>query len=115
MPLYNCLIKEELMDIVGNNIKLGIVEPWEKFTTINGRIIQVHHPEEENSYFSIEDIASGELYIVTPRYKGDSLINVFDGKKVMVGIAKPQKVNFTFDELNFLSDLFYFGIGYIEI
>jgi hypothetical protein len=97
------------------NIKLGVDEPWDSSRVISGEVVGNYRSPEGKTYFTVEDSLTGIVYIITNRYKGDDLMDVFSGKKVIVAIALPKKTDFTYDDPNFLSCLSPYGIGYIVV
>jgi hypothetical protein len=109
------LIEEEYMNIFGRRIRLAFDEPWDSSKIIDGKVISVYPSAEGKTYCSVEDTLTGEVYIVTNRYKGEDLMHVVIGKKVIVAISSPKTREFTYDDPNFLSNLSYYGVGNIEI
>ena len=103
------------MNIIGSQVELGIDEPWENSKVIHGMVISAHFFSNREIYLLIEDTKAGGVYIVSSRYEGFDLNDVFSGEKVIVAIAIPKKAEYIDSKQVFLANLHYYGIGYISL
>ncbi len=115
LDFFNCYRIIDMVEI-GTKVSLAISESWPIDIVITGIIIKSLNSAE---YFVIQDSAKNELYLVTPRYKGETLSDIGKGRKVIVGIATPlQELNLlTIPEItpDVYKWLYYSNIGSIEI
>lgn len=103
------------MNVEGFKIKLHIDEPWDAARIIDGRIEQIYRSDAGGVYFTIEDTATGGMYVVSSRYEAIDLRSVFSGENVVVAIALPITRDFNLRDLDLHSNVEYYGIGSIEL
>ena len=109
------------MDIIGTKISLVIGEPWDLSKTIVGPILQQFTygdftDNHKETYFMIEDSQSSERFIISTRYVGQKIADIYKGKMIMVAIVLPEN-DFSFPDSysEFLAKVTYFGIGGITL
>lgn len=102
------------MDLIGTRVFLDFAEPWDSDKVIKGRITRLF-TEDEKPYYLIEDDQSPERYLVSTRYVGEQLTDVFIKGVVIVGIFLIEEFDLSSSETELFNHLSYKGHGSINL
>ncbi len=80
------------MNLPGTKVKLQVNEPWDAYQVLTGTLVRPITFSQGGDYYLLESEEEPQWLVITTRYKGDKIEDIFLGRRIHVGVASVKDV-----------------------